>query len=653
MRRRLTSLLIPLASLYGRQAAAQGEVTAAASPPPAAAVVDCTNLTPEDCALANAAEQIPIYDERPDKPFDRDTEVRLTGEQLAARGATDLGSALALLPDVTVRDAGRGGTNIDIRGGRKGEITILVDGVLVTDPYYGTFDLSSIPITDIVQIRVSPTPQSPIDGPGGPGGVIEVHTRDAIGPQQVIVRLLGDSLPETGITSTARVALDKHLALRLSGGATYGARDFTLQGGAMSVPNDSHDTNGSTRLEYRDGDARIAIDGFLDDRHYLIPPNEQNLAFQMVDRETSARVSAKANDKVWGDYQVQLEAWSHYLHRISRGFSDPTMQTQTTFEDLHGWRNGGQALITHALGKEWRWAASTTVDYESADVGTLGKPAQGDDTLLEAAGDVQYEHKTVRVDASVGVAAPIGVGADPWPEAKLVVKYRPSYGHLELATTLGRKGRVPSLRERFDFVDGGNPALAPEMADHVEIRAIEQATDKLRLELAPFYRYTNGIIRFDTDMNSPTFNKLTNLGVVQFFGLDLLARWKIVAPLEVGGGWSTIRARGDSPNPVVHDHPLDRLPENRFDAWVQYTPMPNLSGIVRATYFGDNIGNNMGMEVVLPGYTQFQASATWQASKKYLLVLRGDDLTDVRPETRPKVHGPGRTISLILQGSWD
>ena len=112
--------------------------------------------------------------------------MRLTGEQLAARGAIDLASALALLPDVTVRDAGRGGFNIDIRGGRKGAVSVLIDGVLVTDPYYGTFDVSTIPITDIVQIRVATTPQSPIDGPGGPGGVIEVLTRDAIGPQLVI-----------------------------------------------------------------------------------------------------------------------------------------------------------------------------------------------------------------------------------------------------------------------------------------------------------------------------------------------------------------------------------------------------------------------------------------------------------------------------------
>ena len=649
--RRPTKYLIPLAAVWGGQAAAQGEVTATA--PPAVDAVDCTNLSKEDCELARMAEQVPIYDERPDKPFDRDTEVRLTGEQLAARGATDLGSALALLPDVTVRDAGRGGTNIDVRGGRKGEVTILVDGVLVTDPYYGTFDLSSIPITDIVQIRVSPTPQSPIDGPGGPGGVIEVHTRDAIGPQLVIARLSGDSLPTTGVSGTARVALAKHLALRLSGGGTYGGRDFSLQGGAMTLPDNAHDTNGSTRLEYRNGDARVAVDGFIDDRHYVIPPNEQQLGFQMVDRETSGRVSVKADDRVWGDYQVQGEAWSHYLHRRTIGYTDQTLATQNTFENLDGWRNGGQALITHAIGKEWRWAASTTADFESATVGTLGATAKGHDTLLEGAGDLQYEHGTVRVDASLGIAAPIGVGATPWPEGKLVVKWRPSYGNLELDTTIGRKGRVPALRERFDFVDGGNPALAPEQADHFEVRAIEKIADKLRVEVAPYYRYTNGIIRFDTDMSSPTFNKLTNLGVVQFFGLDLLTRWTIIPPVEVGGGWSTIRARGDSPNPLIHDHPLDRLPENRFDAWVQYTPMANLSGIVRAVYFGDNLGNNMGMEVTLPGYTLYQASATWQASKKYMFVLRGDDLTDVRPETRPKVHGPGRTVSLILQGTWD
>ena len=173
-------------------------------------------LSDEDLAKLAEGEAIEIFDERPDKPFDRDTTVRITGEELAKRGAVDLASALALLPDVTIREAGRGGKQIDIRGGRKGEVTILIDGVAVSDPYYGNFDVTSIPITDIVQIRVSPTPKSPIDGIGGPGGVIEVITRDAIGPQLVIARLTGDSLPTFGATGTARVPLAKHLAMRIS-----------------------------------------------------------------------------------------------------------------------------------------------------------------------------------------------------------------------------------------------------------------------------------------------------------------------------------------------------------------------------------------------------------------------------------------------------
>ncbi len=163
--------------------------------------------TAEELALLAQTECIPVYDQRPDKPFDRDTEVRLTGDQLAARGAVDLATALSLLPDVTVRQAGRGGYNIDIRGARKGEVAVLIDGVLVTDPYYGTFDLTSVPITDVVQIRVATTPQSPIDGPGGPGGVIEVSTRDAFGKQLVIARLELDTLPRLSRARSARASI--------------------------------------------------------------------------------------------------------------------------------------------------------------------------------------------------------------------------------------------------------------------------------------------------------------------------------------------------------------------------------------------------------------------------------------------------------------
>src|SRR5262249_56450253 len=68
---------------------AQPEPAQPEPPPPAVQPARAAQLSDEQLADLSQAETIEIYDERPDKPFDRDTEVRLTGEQLAARGAVD------------------------------------------------------------------------------------------------------------------------------------------------------------------------------------------------------------------------------------------------------------------------------------------------------------------------------------------------------------------------------------------------------------------------------------------------------------------------------------------------------------------------------------------------------------------------------------
>ena len=630
---------------------------APAEPAPAPAAVEATP-SPDPAPDANAqpsapgalsdaevlrlsqGETIEIYDERADKPFDRDTELRLTGAQLAARGAVDLGTALALLPDVTVRDAGRGGFNIDIRGGRKGAVSILVDGVLVTDPYYGTFDVSTIPITDIVQIRVSTTPQSPIDGPGGPGGVVEVLTRDAIGPQLVIARLTGDTLRSYGVTGTARVGLAKHLALRISASGQMSQQDFDTPT-TTTVPSDRHSATGAVRLEYRDPATRLVLDGFLDQRHYLSPPSDEDasMALLLIDRESTQRVSAKL-DHTEGKWQFQAEGWGHRLYRRSKYFSDDGLTAETALEELTALRTGGMALATRPLGKDFRVAASAGIDYNNISVHDLiGNSVKASLTLAELAVDAQYEHETVRVDAAAGVALPFvyGGGADPWPEGKLTAKWRPQFGSLELDATAARKGRVPSLRERFDAATG-NPALGPEMIDHLELRAIEQLTDQLRIEIAPFFKHSTGTVRASLD--PVDMGHLINLGKLNYYGADVIARVKVERRVELGGAYDYI---------VVTDDALDRLPHNRAEGWLQVTPDRHISLLGRVKYFGTSIDQT----VHVPGYTLIEATATAPISKDYLAVLRCDDLANVRPETRSGYHTAGRTIFLVLQGTWE
>jgi len=619
----------------------------APAPPPAPAPAPAAAAGISDAALGEIAqgEAIEIFDERPDKPFDRDTEVRLTGAELATRGAVDLATALALLPDVTVRDAGRGGFNVDIRGGRKGAVSILIDGVLVTDPYYGTFDVSTIPITDIVQIRVSTTPQSPIDGPGGPGGVIEVHTRDAIGPQLVIGRITADSLPSLGMTGTARIPLARRLALRLSASGQGGAHDFTLPGD-MTLGEDRRAATGSGRLEYRDGDRRIAVDGFLDDRHYVSPPSDlKGAAILMIDRETSARASIKADDKL-GPVQIQAQAWTHYLERRSRYYNDPALASATVVENLKALRSGAMALATQPFLRDFRWAVSTTVDFEKAAVSDItNSTVRGDTTIVEPAGDLQYEHKQFRVDVSGGAGIPFGVNASAWPEFKAVAKYRP-IDDLELTATGAYKGRVPSLRERFDAVNG-NPALGPERTAHGELRAVEHITDALHLEVAPYYkRSTGSIVASQDPMN---LGQLINLGTVRFWGVDTAARVTPAQGVEVGGGYEYIRARSVDARGVANDEPIQRLPHHRWEAWARAQAGSRFSALGRVKYFGASIDQTTHVA----GYALVEANVTAQITRQYLAVMRIDDLLDQRPETRAGYHSAGRVVSLVVQGTWD
>lgn len=593
-------------------------------------------ISDADLETLARGEAIEIYDERPDKPFDRDTEVRLTGEELAARGAVDLASALALLPDVTVREVGRGGQNVDIRGARKGAVSVLIDGVLVTDPYYGTFDVSTIPITDIVQIRVATTPQSPIDGPGGPGGVIEVHTRDAIGPQLVVARASGDTLPTGGVSGTARVALADQLALRIAMSGVAGGRDFELPGGE-TLAEGRHAATGSARLEYRSDRDRVVVDGFIDDRRYVSPPSDEDArtTILLIDRETTERGSIKA-DIARGKLQLQAQSWVHHLQRRSRYFRDPALLDLASLENLSALRIGGMALATRPIGKSARWAASASLDYNAVAVrDAAGNGADSSLTLAELAVDAQYEQGTVRLDSAAGLAIPIVVGgASPWPEGKAVAKWRPGYGSLELHATLARKGRVPTLRERFDPVMG-NPGLGPEMVDHVEVRAVERVGDGLRLEAAPFYKHTNGTVRA-----APGSGTLVNLGTLHFYGVDTLGQVAVMRWLEVGASYNYVR---------VTDDALDRLPRHRADGWIRVTPLPALALLVRTKYVGQSIDQSAR----IPSNATVDATLTSQLSSQYLAVLRCDDLFDRRPDIRAGYRTAGRTVILTLQGSWE
>jgi hypothetical protein len=403
-----------------------------------------------------------------------------------------------------------------------------------------------------------------------------------------------------------------------------------------------HTADGAARLEYRRGDRRIALDLGLDDRHYVAPPSdEQTGAILLIDRETSARGQLAVDDQR-GHLQLQGRTWADYLARHSRLFRDPAFLQQTQREDLTALRVGGQALATHPIGPDARWAASVTLDHERATVRDVdGNQTQGSATIVEAAGDGQYARGGFVVDGAAGVAAPIGGSAGPWLEGKLVGRWRPRAA-LEVVATFARKGRTPSLRERFDL-SIGNPAIGPELASHGEVRLIARPRWG-QLEVAPFVRRTTGTVRV-APPGDPMVGKFVNLGQLDLHGVDLLATLHVHARVDVGAGYAYIRGSSDTKG----SDPLDRLPAHRGDGWVRVTVVPRVTALVRVRYQGASIDQT----VQVPGSTVIEGTATARLPDGYLAVLRVDDLLDARPETRNGYHAAGRVVSVVLQGTWE
>jgi outer membrane receptor protein involved in Fe transport len=586
-------------------------------------------------------EVITVWGERPDKPFDRDTELRLTGKELAERGAVTLDQALELIPELNVREAGRGGRQIDIRGARKGSIKILIDGIPVDDPYYGNFDISSIPVTDIEQIRVSASPASPIDGTGGPGGVVEVHTRDAVGPAMVRARVQGSSLPAADAAATGRARLTETLALRVSGSGTLGSRDFTvvMPGDTLAELDEGKQSgNGALRLEHRDGARRAVVDAWLQHRSFVVPPGEDDLMdILVIDGETSARVGASADDRV-GKLRLQARAYAHALERQSTYYADATLAEMRRREDLSATRAGAAFLANRPFGSSLHLIGSMVLDSEEAQVdGFDGAAVGGRATTTELAAGAQFERGRFTADAAAGLAIPIGIDAEPWPEFKLGARWQPVPA-MGIEATLARKGRVPTLRERFRL-DVGNQALGPEHAGFGEVAVDLTPVRAVTFEVAGYLRRTNGLIRYDSMQGS-----LINTGELDMSGIDL--RLKVAPRSAFSGGASYSFTEAWSAESGLD--PLDHLAAHRADAWLTWAP-DRFGGTARVHHVGERIDRNQ----ILPSYEVVDLSLFAHLPRGLFGSARVDNVLGEQYELRVGgVRAPGRVFSLLLQGEW-
>jgi outer membrane receptor protein involved in Fe transport len=589
-------------------------------------------------AQAAGQEVIVVWDERPEKPFDRDTRLRLGEADLAGRGVTHLAAALADLPDVVVRAMGRGGQQIDIRGARKAAVKVLVDGVALEDPYYGTFDLSSVAVTDVVQVRIATSPASPIDGPGGPGGVVEVHTRDAVGTRAVIAQVSGDSLPTAAAAATGRAPLGRHLAARVSATGTLGLHTYELPAGA--IDEERHLAGGAARLEWRppgQAERRAVVDVAAQSRAFLAPPSQDEMALLRIHGEESLRAGARFEDRL-GALRLAAGVHGTVQHRDASYYSDLALAEQTNREDLTARRAGAALLVNRAVGRRLQLVAAAHLTSEDAQViDARDNLTAGRSMIGELASGAQLARGPVRLDGAVGVALPVGVGHAPWPEGKLTAGLTPVEA-VTISATVGRKGRLPTLRERYRL-DVGNAALDPELASFAEVRVAVTPSAASRLESASWVRRQSGMILLDREARM-----LTNLGTIDLRGIDTSFEVRPHRRLALRGAWSFTEADDASAEP-----PLDFLPRHRLSARATVAAGARVTAGTRVAWIAAQLDRN----TTLPARTEWDLYLALRPSGGWLLSARLDDVLDARWPLRAGVPSAGRTLMLAAQATFE
>ena len=169
----------------------------------------------------------------------------LQAEDLRIRQVRLLADVLRDVPGVAVSQAGPGGsvTQLRLRGTESNHVLVLVDGMEVSDPFFGEFDFAGLVADDAARVEVLRGQQGALYGTDAIGGVIHyisLSGREAAG---------FSGRAETGSFGTADAALrwagvERGLDYALSGGLRHSDGSPSSRTGTRNLGMDNQNLSG-------------------------------------------------------------------------------------------------------------------------------------------------------------------------------------------------------------------------------------------------------------------------------------------------------------------------------------------------------------------------------------------------------------------------
>jgi iron complex outermembrane receptor protein len=593
----------------------------------------------------------------------------LDAAAIQAAGAVTIGRALELLPGVSMSVGGRDEQKVWVRGYEQSNVLLLVDGVPISDPYYGDLDLGQLPIFDVARVSVTRGAASPLYGPNGLAGVINITTMQG-GPSN---RIAGDLRLTSERTAVAHAGagggdlLSWYFGL---GGETSdgwpmagGFAATPFEDGGVRVNSDVRRATAMGRVGWKIPAAGTLYASlrFIDAEkgipfHTTEPVGFIKFARFPEWRQTTLAVGYE-DDLARGRIRAQL--YGHGFENVLEVFADPELETlrlESSFSDrVYGgyvqgeWALGGGHRLGSAVhlrgdrhrkterypdGSEdpsesyraWTWSLSAEdrwrIDERNSIIGSLA---------LEGLDVVRAE--SLRV-----------IGGDPEP----VQDSRPSETllspQIEFRRFLGsgwtasvalyRRGRFPTMRQLYG-TDPPNPDLGPQRTTGLDLGGAYSSSPALTLEGTVFInRVADLITREGRDF------PYRNQDEAEIRGVELRLRGA-AGIVDYSAAWTgldhgfTSSSEGFEEIPFVPDHQIELL------GVVHLGRRVDLRGVWLAT--GGRVAYDRGERIELDSYSLLGLGLTARIGVAELS-LEIDNALDAAVEMEPGYPLPGRRI---------
>ncbi len=580
-------------------------------------------------------------------------------DEIAKSVADNVGDLLRGQPGIAVAGDGAWGMNPVLRGLKKEQVVILVDGVRLSSAQpYGAIS-SLVNLDQVQRVEVVKGPASVLYGSGAMGGVVNFITR------------------KTGFTDQAKV----------SGSVSFGGSnaDEAFRGGMnLGFSNQDHALNLSFSAmnvgDYESPEGMVEHTGYEQQSvaaNYRLRISESGsieLTFQQQKDEDVWYPGSEKPNPAHGSLIIHSPEQKRSLYHVSYGtdFSNESLAHLTVnayFQDvdrtIHAFSDNLQRDVVRTDVQFETFGGGVGFDFEPIkkhlfSVGVDGWETKGDPSRFMDLNPPAFDSNTRRDPFEQGLLQSMGVFLqDELLLDKWVIKAGARFDHIvgdadaaaglppgtELKHTdntvswslgavrnisravnpyvnLARAYRAADMRERFEssprgdgYLHQGNPALDPELNTTVEL-GVKGTTGRVSYTLAAYYsRVGDYIIGRDTGMIDPgtglPIKHTENLAEVDLAGVEVSVVHDLGGNYSAFSNFSYLYAENK-----YDDEPMAEIPPMEMSFGLRRVARPGWNWDVVARFVAkqDRIGTKLtnGKENTTEGFVTADAGVGYR-----------------------------------------